>query len=549
MRREVEELLGDERLYADGLKVYTCVDVGLQDAARRALRQGLIDLAARQGYKGPLRQIEPPAWNAFLEQAASESLVPGRRIQALVTAVDAKAGTVTLAAGNISTALTSDDFGWAVGKKRVDKVFAPGQVVMARVVDSPPTGPALSLEPTRDVQGALVCLDNDDGAVRAMIGGRDFGESQFNRAAQALRQPGSSFKPFVYTAAMDAGFTPADIIWDEPVEYEDMGKIWAPQNYDRKFEGPTTLYWGLVRSRNVVAVRLLEQVGPKLAVRYARMMGITTPLAPYLSLALGSFEVIPLEMASAYTTFPNLGERVAPYFIERIEDRDGRVIYKARPERYSVLSPQTSYVILDMLKGVVERGTGARVRALGRPAAGKTGTTNDLADAWFIGFTPDYTAAVWIGKDERERLGRGETGGRTAAPVFLAFMKEAHQDLPVRDFTMPRGVVYASIDAETGGPATEYSEKTLTVCFKEGLVGQGPRSELTPLLEDRGEDGPTEHVRLIFRDGKVYTIREPLNPDGSLVIQDQDAAGAFRVDPSAPALNPGASTIREEDLN
>jgi penicillin-binding protein 1A len=247
------------------------------------------------------------------------------------------------------------------------------------------------------VEAALICLEPAGGAVRAMVGGRHFAGSEFNRAVQSRRQPGSAFKPFVYLAALDQGFSPTDVILDEPVEYNDNGRVWSPQNYDRRYNGPTTLYEGLVRSRNVVTVRLLEKTGLERVMAYAQAMGISSPLGRNLSLALGTSEVSLLEMVQAYAVIDNLGRRVEPRFITRIEDRDGRELARFPVRGRQVLDEASSYILLDMMKGVVERGTGARVAALGRPVAGKTGTTNDLADAWFIGFSPELAAGVWWG--------------------------------------------------------------------------------------------------------------------------------------------------------
>lgn len=357
---------------------------------------------------------------------------------------------------------------------------------------------------TSPVQAALVCLDAGTGAVKAMVGGRDFIESSFNRAAQSRRQPGSAFKPFVYVAAMDSGFTPADIIIDEPIEYDDNGKVWSPKNYDRKFNGPTTLYTGLVKSRNVVAVRLLEKVGLGRVIRCAHRMGVKSPLGPNLSLALGTSEVSLLEMTSAFTTFPNQGVRAAPMFITRIEDRDGKVIARFRPRRIKALKPETAYVVLEMLRGVVKHGTGGAAAALGRPVAGKTGTTSNLADAWFIGFTPGLAAGVWVGRDRCERLGPRETGGRAAAPIFLDFMQEVLHDRPAREFPLPAGVTFAAIDPKTGEFAGQDTEEPLLVCFKQDQIGKSSLSEETAEAED---GSVVEHVRLTFRGKQRYSSR------------------------------------------
>jgi penicillin-binding protein 1A len=370
-------------------------------------------------------------------------------------------------------------------------------------------GRLFALDENQAVQGALVCQENATGHIKALIGGRDSDESEFNRAVQARRQPGSAFKPFIYAAAMDYGFTPADIIADDAIEYEDRGGAWNPQNYDRQYLGPMTLYSGLVQSRNVIAVRLMEMVGVGRVIETARNMGIRSHLSPYLSLSLGTSEVTLLEMVSAYSVFPNLGRKTPPVFITRIEDRDGRVIFRSKPERPEVLDPATAYTVLDMLKGVVQRGTGRRAAALGRPVAGKTGTTDDTADAWFIGFTPSYTTGVWVGRDRRAGLGRGEQGGRTAAPVFLGFMKEILNEKPVVEFNVPPGVTCVDVDPDTGGWPDEFTVEPITMCFKRRQIRPG--GPWYDALAER--QGLVKHVTFIYRDGKYYKNVEWLRPE------------------------------------
>ena len=414
VRRQVVEKLGEDRLYEDGLRIYTTVNPDMQKAALAAVVRGLEELEARHPEADPdLANMSP-------------------------------------------------------------------------------------------VQGALVCLDPVSGAVKAMVGGRDPGESDFNRAVQAKRQPGSAFKPFVYAAALAAGYTPADTILDEPVEYEDNGRVWSPQNYDRKFDGPTTLYEGLVRSRNVVTVRLLEKAGLDMVIRYAKAMGIRSHLGRNLSLALGTSEVSLLEMASAYGVIDNGGRCVAPRFITRIEDRDGRELIRFTPRSEVVLDEATAYILLDMMRGVVESGTGGRAAIDGRPLAGKTGTTSDLADAWFIGFSPKLVTGVWVGRDLRERLGDRETGGRAAAPIFKYFMESALAGKPAGEFVPPPGVIFANIDPETGQLADESTEEPVAVCFQIDRIGP------SILTEETGDEREkVEHVHLIFR-GKTYRSRSSI---------------------------------------
>lgn len=505
VRRQVEALYGD-RLYNDGLRIYTTVNIEMQDAARKSLARGLAEWSRRRGYKGPLAKLTTEEEAAFREQQAKEThfISEDEQLEALITQVNEDS--LDILAGGQPGVIEKSYLKWALRGRSLSKVFARGHKIWVQALKPEPDklrGFRLEQKPT--AQGALVCLETASGLVKAMVGGLDFTESQFNRAVQAKRQPGSAFKPFVYAAAMDNGFTPADVIWDEPVEYEDNGQIWRPQNYGKKFMGPITLYQALVLSRNVVAVRLMEKVGIQPVIKTARIMGLESPLPAYLSLALGSAEVSLLEMVSAYTTFPNLGERAKPVFIKRIEDRNGQVMARFKTRREKALSPQTAFVILDMLKGVVQRGTATRVKALGRPVGGKTGTTNDLADAWFIGFTPEYTSGVWVGKDKREALGRNETGGHTAAPIFLYFMQAALEGMAVRDFDEPDGITYATIDSYTGYQADEFSSKPIKVAFKSDQVGPGQKSEYYYARPQGYEEGS----QLVFIDGQYYQVSPP----------------------------------------
>lgn len=316
-----------------------------------------------------------------------------------------------------------------------------------------------------EVQIAFVALDHRTGHILAMVGGRDFEKSKFNRAVQARRQPGSTFKPFLYTAAIDNGYTPVDKLLNQPVVVRNQdGTRWTPENFDHTFGGLTTLRVGLRKSLNLIAARLILEIGPEAVVKTARQMGITTPLRPFYSLAMGSFEVIPLEMVSAFGVLADQGVRVEPVSILRIEDRHGNVLYRKQPRRSQVLSPVTAYIITNMLEDVIKRGTGGRVRWFFKffvPAAGKTGTTNDNTDAWFIGFTPYVTAGVWVGLDNpKMKLGRGETGSHAALPFWAEFMKLIYDDpelgLKPVEFRQPPGVITLDICEDSGKIATNF---------------------------------------------------------------------------------------------
>ena len=321
------------------------------------------------------------------------------------------------------------------------------------------------------VEAALVCMDPYSGYIRAMIGGRDFSNTQFNRAVQAQRQPGSAFKPVIYAAALDKGYTPASIIVDAPIAFK-MGrnKLWEPQNYDEKYLGPITLRKALTLSRNVATIKILQDIGINYAVKYARQFGIDTPLNKDLTLALGTPNLTLLQMVQAYAVFCAHGVRVEPLAITRILDRDGTLVEENSPQLYQALNPQTAYLMTSLLQSVVEEGTGKKVSALNRPCAGKTGTTNDFRDAWFIGFTPQLVTGAWVGYDDNASLGKRETGGVVAAPIWLNFMQQVVKDIPVKLFEVPEGVVFAKINPATGFAPQSASEVTIFECFKEGTM-------------------------------------------------------------------------------
>ena len=325
------------------------------------------------------------------------------------------------------------------------------------------------------VQAALLCLDVRTGSVRTMVGGKDFSQNEFNRAVQSRRQPGSAFKPIVYAAALDKGFTPASLINDSPVTYPfgKNGEPWRPENYDGEYHGPTSLRKALTNSVNVVTVKILERIGVNYVVNYAHNLGVKSPLAADLTLALGSSGVSLLELVRAYAAFPSLGALLDPVFITRIVDREGVVLEQNRPRMIQVISSQTAYLMTSILQSVVEEGTGRKVSALRYPCAGKTGTTNEFRDAWFIGYTPDLIAGVWVGFDDRRSMGRGETGAQAASPIWLYFMQRVVEDTPIKFFSIPEGIVFMKVDARTGGPATSSTRETVFECFKEGTLPVG----------------------------------------------------------------------------
>lgn len=324
------------------------------------------------------------------------------------------------------------------------------------------------------VQGALLCMEVKTGAITAMVGGRDFKKSEFNRATQSRRQPGSAFKPFIYTAAFDKGLTPSTRILDAPIVYEDRASpdgFWKPRNFDGKFNGPTTLRNALVQSRNIITIKILQQIGVDYAAAYATNMGITSPLSRNLSLALGTSGVTLQEMVRAYGVLANQGKRVTPFFIRKIVDRTGHVFEEAQVRSEEVIDSRIAFMTSYIMQDVVESGTGRRVKSIGRPVAAKTGTTDDTRDAWFIGFTPSLVAGIWVGFDQESSLGREEVGGRAAAPIWLYFMEKALQGKAREVFPVPDGIVFIKVDPHTGIPATRSTHDAIFESFLEGTTG------------------------------------------------------------------------------
>jgi penicillin-binding protein 1A len=321
------------------------------------------------------------------------------------------------------------------------------------------------------VQGALYSMDVKTGAIRAMVGGRDFNKSEFNRATQSRRQPGSAFKPLIYTAAFDKGLTPATVFVDSPIAIEDVSQedgFWRPKNFDAKFMGPITMRTALVHSRNIVTVKILQEIGVDYVVSYATNMGITSPLVHTLSLALGVSGVTLQELVQAYGVLANEGKKVTPYFIKKIVDRTGNVFEETKVQSEQVIDPRIAFISAYVMQDVVISGTGTRVRSIGRPVAAKTGTTNDTRDAWFIGATPSLITGIWVGFDQEASLGSQEVGGKSAAPIWLYFMEKALQDTPVESFPVPQGIVFAKVNS-LGKPISS-SEKGINEVFLEGVT-------------------------------------------------------------------------------
>lgn len=489
VRRMVKEQYGEKLLYTGGLRVYTAVDIEMQEQARKSVEKGLRDLGKRQGYRGPVRHISRKEIEAFSrklqedieDQALHEDLI----VQGVVVDVDDKKNKTTVRIGKNVGVIPLENMRWArkpdpevapgvIRVQRPGQVLRVGDVIRVRLEswDGKNQQWNLSLEQTPRAQAALICMESDNAHVRAMVGGRKFSESQFNRATQSRRQPGSAFKPVVYSAALDKGYTPATVIADTSVVFTDDERdfTWKPDNYDNTFHGFTLLRDGLIHSRNVVTVKIMQDIGVDYVIDYARKLGIESQLDRNLSTALGSSGVSLLELVRAYGVFANQGIRQEAVFIRRIEDRNGNVIYEAPEEKESVIDKSTAYIITHLLEKVVTEGTGWRIKALKRPVAGKTGTTNNLYDAWFMGYTPRFVTGVWVGHDQEKSLGKNETGSRAASPIWLDYMQEILEDRTERVFPVPDNVVFAKIDAKTGLLPNEDSEKVIDMCFKQGTV-------------------------------------------------------------------------------
>ena len=510
VRRYVYDNYGEKKLYVGGLSVRTTLDPKMQVAARKVLSDGLVKFDEGQGWRGPVTKIDISGdWGVKLadvkalsdiapwrlavvletsDQAARIGFQPGRELGGSVVK-ERQIGNIAL--DGVKWAKPAAGANRFRTPTRVAQVLEPGDVVYVESLGKDSSQYRLRQIP--EVSGAIVAMDPWTGRVHALVGGFSYDQSQFNRATQALRQPGSAFKPLVYAAALDNGYTPSSVVTDAPIEV-DQGAglgVWRPENYSGKFYGPQTLRFGLEQSRNVMTVRLAQDVGMPLIGEYSKRFGVYDDLPPYLSFALGAGETTVLKMTAAYSMFANGGKRIKHTLIDRIQDRYGRTVYKHdlrecrgctaekwtnQPEpslvdkREQVLDPMTAYQITSMMEGVVQRGTATVVREVGKPIAGKTGTTNDEKDAWFVGFSPDLAVGVYIGYDKPRHLGRGATGGHLAAPIVKDFLKVALADKAAVPFRVPAGIKLVRIDSRTGMRAGPGSEKVILEPFKPGTA-------------------------------------------------------------------------------
>ncbi len=515
IRIQLEQKYGEDLLYKGGLKIYTTMDADMQRAAYENVVSGLKAVDKRQGFRGPSRRLAEDEVETFcrkVEQGiSSATLKQGETYKGVVVAVNESRREVTVRVGDRIGTLDRQQMAWA-GKTPLSSRFgstdssgrtiSPGAVLEVAVVtpDNGKQGARFALDQAPLAQAALVAIDPLSGQVKALVGGYDFRSSQFNRALQARRNAGSAFKPIIYAAALDRGMTAATIINDSQVEYPSgSGKTWKPRNYDNTYRGPVTMRTALTNSINVVSVKILEHIGVDYAVDYARKLGITSPLAANLTMALGSSSITPLELTSTYTVFASGGFKTTPYFITRVEDGSGMILEEYQPPSIPtfaamtsaqvlsddtvdaagspytqqqsatpVITPETAYLITNLMQSVVTSGTGQRAKALGRPVAGKTGTTNDMKDAWFIGYVPQLVAGVWVGYDQERSLGAGGSGGQAAAPIWTGFMQRALATMPAKPFTPPEAISFVAINPRTGRLARPVSTGSITECFLSG---------------------------------------------------------------------------------
>ena len=492
IRKQLMTMYGRNKVYKSGLKVYTTLNIEKQILAQEATKKNLLIADKRYGYRGPLGTMDISLPEIVLQESLSEinnfteGIHPktGTNIKGLVKSVNKEYLTVLTGQGEGIIELKDMDWAREPNIKvdgrwarihRVDKNFYPGDKILVKVLGIYESGSlwSLSLEQEPEVESALISLEPHTGHIKALIGGYDFSKSQFNRAIQAVRQPGSVFKPIVYATAISKGFSPASIIIDSPIIFKekdhDFDK-WKPVNFEKKFYGPTPLRKALAKSRNIITVKLLQKIGTRSVIQMAKNLGINSHLENNLSIGLGSSGVTLKELVSAYSAFANRGIRVEPQGIRYVENRNGKILYKNSQKITQPITSGTAQIITSLLQSVVQEGTAKKVRSLNRPTAGKTGTTNNYIDAWFMGFTPKLITGVWVGKDNVEPLGRNETGSRTAIPIWLDYMKGALINTPIQNFPVSPETVYAKINPQTGSLAKHDDSKGFFELFLKDKI-------------------------------------------------------------------------------
>jgi penicillin-binding protein 1A len=478
VRKHLERQYGAKVLYENGLAVATTLDARLQEAANRALEQGLRRYDKRHGFRRAKRNVlaEGHTIEGFRDDRWARPITVGDIVPAVVAAIGkpAPATGARLRLGGYHADLTRDGFAWTHRTSAADLVKV-GDLIEVEItkLDQGTVTASVALEQTPIAEGALLAIDNRSGQIKAMVGGWNFNRSKFNRAVQAYRQMGSTFKPIVYTAAIDRGFTPTSILIDAPVSYPaGNGQIYSPHNFDHKFEGAITLRRAIEDSRNIPAIKMMDTLGPKNVIEYAKRFGFEEEFPPYLPIALGAGDATLLEATSAYTVFPNQGVRMKPYGVLKVQDRDGNLLEENRAEPVDVIRADTAFVMTNLLRGVVLRGTAAAAASVPWPIAGKTGTVDDNTDAWFIGFDPDITVGVWVGFDEKKSLGTAEQGALAALPIWIDFMKAYIDRRPDKDhpprFEAPGNIVFLSVDKSTGGVVPPDTLGSISEAFISG---------------------------------------------------------------------------------
>jgi penicillin-binding protein 1A len=437
VRQSLADKYPTDVIWRKGLRVHTTLDIPIQNAANKALREGLRAYDKRHGWRGAVENIlntpggdlgtyEHPDWRIAPR--------PGDIITGLVQSTSG--GEATVRIGKYRARVGPKEIAWTRAES-ASKILKPGDLARFQIVslDEAQKSAGVLLEQKPEVEGAIIVIQNSTGEIRAMAGGYDFESSEFNRATQAMRQVGSTFKPFVYTTALEKGMDAESTVVDSPISFTDtLGRVWRPANYDLKFKGTITLKQALTESRNVPTIKIASLLGIKNVLVTARRFGLAGPMEPYLPLAIGACEATPLEMATAFTVFPNLGLQPKPFFIRRIDDYDNVKKEETLPQSHKVLEPEIAEKMLGLLQNVVQNGTAASAKSLNRPLGGKTGTTNDFTDAWFVGFTPSITAAVWVGFDTKKSLGEKESGALAALPIWIQLMEQVLRDKPAEEF-------------------------------------------------------------------------------------------------------------------
>jgi penicillin-binding protein 1A len=474
VRKYIEKNYGANALYQQGLRVYTTLDPHLQEYAEKALRRGLLVMDKKQGWRKDKRNLIKEGIEELEEVWLDSWVVPAVKeeevVDAIVLSVERSQALVKVK--DYIGKMNNNDIAWTE-TKNLKNLIKRGDVIQAKItkIDERKQELIVSLDQEPLVEGSFLAIDPLTGQIKAMVGGYSFQRSKWNRATQALRQPGSAIKPILYTAAIENGFTPADIIVDEPTEFIDKWseEPWIPPNYDDKYKGAVTVRKGLEESRNIVTAKLLEYISPQTGADYCQKFGITSPVYPYLSLSLGTFEMSLLELLSAFSVFPNKGIRVIPYFITRIEDKEGNILEESKIEVEEVISPQVAYIMTYMMQGVIQHGTGwtASFLTKDKSLAGKTGTSDDWADAWFLGFSPSLCAGVWIGHETNISLGEKQSGAVVALPIWIEFFKNVIEDekkkaeeegreFEIEEFEIPPNISFVEIDRKTGLLATPF---------------------------------------------------------------------------------------------